>query len=147
MSTPFTPFNSHYKAVYDAFWNTRDSARLILLNGITVTATTNLSTVLAAELATANGYTAGGAAIATHSSTFDATQSRSEGRPAAVSFTAAGGDITFNAWAIIAAKDATDELCLFHQYGGTQTIADGNSREITVELNLGGAGADVEVVD
>jgi hypothetical protein len=144
--TTFAVFNNHLKSVYDAFWNTRDSARLILLS-TTVDATTNLSTVLAAELATANGYTSGGAAVAVHTSTYDAGQLRTEGRPAAVSFTASGAGLTFNAWAIIAAKDAVDELCLFHNYASAQTIAAGNSREITVEINLGKANADVEAAD
>jgi len=144
--TAFAVFDSHLKSVYDSFWDTRDSVRLILLD-TTVTATTNLSTVLAAELSTGNGYTSGGAAIDVHASTYDAAQNRTEGRPAAVTFTASGAGLTFNAWAIIADKDAVDELCLFHNYASAQTIAAGNNREITVEINLGKATADVEAAD
>lgn len=139
----FTPFDAHLKAVYDRFWNTADSARLILLSN-TVSATSDLSTVLGLEVASGNGYSTGGASLDIHASTVDPAQLRTEGRPDPVTFTASGGAIEFTGFAVIATRSSVDELCLFYNYPSAQTIADGSSREITLEINLGRASANVE---
>lgn len=149
MST-LTHFNAHYVNAYNAYWNSISAARLILLNIATesLTPTTSLAIVTGAEIAAGNGYTTGGAAIPPHTSTYDVAQARAEGRPPAVTFTANGGNITFNAYAIIATRGGVDELVSYYHYGSTQTISGpSNSREITVALNLGGPTADVVAPD
>lgn len=145
-----TPFRSHLQTLYNLYWGTVDSARLILLyiDQLALTEATTLAAVLAAEIASENGYTVGGAPINAHAATYDGIQERAEGRPDPVTFTADGGDIVFNAWALIVTRNGQDEAVCFHHYGGNQVISGpSNSREITVALNLGGPNADVVALD
>ena len=144
----WTPFDSHLKDLYDTFWDTNQSKptafSVILTTSSTWDETDNTATVTGTEVSTGNGYTEGGVTLASHASTVDGAQDRTEGRPAAVTFTASGGDITFDGVVVVATIDAADAICLFRKYSSTQTIADGESRDFTVELNLGSAAADVE---
>lgn len=142
-------FNNHLVSVYNSYWNTVTNIRIILLNidSVNLTPDTTLSQVLAAEIPQANGYTTGGALVDSHTSTFDPLQLRAEGRPPSVSFTAVGGPLTFNAWALLADNAGQQETCFFYHYQREEIIAEGNTLEITTKINLGTPLSDVEAPD
>lgn len=143
-------FNNHLVSVYDTYWNSVTNIRIILLDVDPldpITPETDLATVLSLEIEAINGYTTGGQIIQSHTSTYDAIQLRAEGRPPSVSYTAAGGSITFNAWALLADKGGVQETCFFYIYERDQIIGDGNSLEITTKINLGTPFSDVIAPD
>lgn len=148
----WTAFDAHLTDVYNTYWNTAQSKptafKAILCTGSSAwDETANTATVTGTEISAGNGYSTGGVALATHSSTFDAAQDRAEGRPADISFTASGGAISFDAIAIVATIDSADKVALFLKYGSAQEIADGETRTFTFEGNLGTATADVTAAD
>lgn len=147
-------FNQHFDDLYTLWWDTSGLAKpsghkallCISTTGWDKT-TTNLATVTGTQVAAGNGYSTGGVALASHGATFDTGQDRAEGRPAAVSWTASGGSIQYDAIVILSTVSGTDRLVAFRKFGATQTIADGQTHSFTWEGNLGTATADVAAAD
>lgn len=126
------------------FRGTTQSAvfRLILCNGGAFDATSNYATVNGSQLSTGNGYTSGGYVVTPNTAP---TEYLSDNL-ASIDFqiatvTASGGTIT---WDQVALVDAVNSRVIgFYTYGSSQSLTDGNSRDLPVIVNLGKSGATV----
>lgn len=144
--------DAHLDRIHETYWNpatARPTAfRFILCNGTSALGVTNNAAAwTGAQIASGNGYTQNSITFSSHTATVDAAQNRAEGRPTAITVTASGGAIQFDAWAIIATVNGADEIAIYEKFGSTQTINAGENRSFTIEINTGRASADVTAPD
>lgn len=101
-----------------------------------LTAQMTATTVVGFEVAATNGYTRKNYAPA--GGTFDTVQRRYEFPSVPLTFSAVGGSIVFNSWALLANStstrgNTTGTLALFYNYPTQQTILAGDDKVITLE--------------
>ena len=145
-------FDEYTTAIHNAYWspssNRPTAIRAILCTGSSAwDETASAATVVGTEIAAGNGYTTNGVTVPDVSATFDAAQDRAEGRPAAVTFSASGGAIIYDAFVTVATINGSDSLATFVKYGSAQTIGDGESRQFNIANNFGNPSADVLAAD
>ena len=144
----WTPFNSFLARPLECYFNAAsapatNSFFLILTLGGTITAASNLATVLAQEVS-GNGY-----ARANYDpgvGAYDAVQLRYEMPVVTVSFTATTAAIQFDKAVLIggaASSGSSGELICFEVQSGTITIPAGSTYSFQIAFNAGGSGADV----
>ena len=90
---------------------------------------TTFSAVSASELATGNGYTAGGQTITTQSFTRSGGILTLDGDD--IQWDASGGDIGPAAYAVIRSTTSSDKLVAVVNFDGSQTAGDGTPFKIT----------------
>lgn len=116
-----------------------DTFKMILLNNSHTRTVTNTlySQVSANELSTANGYTAGGATLA--SVTFGHTSGTVKWDSADVSWTASGGSITAYHGVIYddTVTSPADALCIDINFDGVQTAGDGTDFVVAPDASNG----------
>lgn len=109
--------------------------RFLLLNNITVTRTTDLTTLKAAELPTANGYAREPITLAEGS--YDTVQERYEKPTVTFDFTASGASLQASAIVLIADWGLGTEVPVaFLNFSPPITIGNGATQPITFSWNF-----------
>lgn len=107
----------------------------LILCDSAIAANANIATVVGNEIS-GSGYARQN--YAPSAGSFDVTDLRYEFPSVDLTFSASGGDLTFNAWVLL--RDAnstvgntTGGCALYYNYPVEQTISDGNNKIVTVE--------------